>query len=70
MPSQATISGKTGPGSTITSTVLRNLTQFNLDLAKKVLSTQADGQYQEFDLQVTTTLTCTISAGQATIVVS
>jgi hypothetical protein len=70
MPSQATITSKIGPGFTATATVLPNLTQFNMDLNKKVLTTQSDRGTVEYDIAATTTLTCTISAGNATIVVS
>lgn len=70
MPSQATITSKTGPGITVTSLVLTNLTKFNMDLAGKVLFTVSDQGQREFDIAATTTLTCTIAAGVATIVVS
>ncbi len=71
MPSQATITAKTGPGSSITSLVLNNLTQFNLDIGRKMLYTNSDIGPKEFDVNATTTLTCTITAGvNATIVVS
>jgi len=70
MPSQATITGKTGPATTVTSLVLTNLTKFNMDLANKVLFTVSDQGQREFDLAATTTVTCSISAGTATIVVS
>ena len=71
MPSQATITGKTGPAQTVTSLVLSNLTEFNLQLAgKSVLYTNSDQGKKEFDINATTTLTCTIAAGVATIVVS
>ena len=70
MPSQATITGKTGPAATVTSLILTNLTKFNMDLANKVLFTVSDQGQREFDLAATTTLTCTIASGVATIVVS
>lgn len=71
MPSQATITSVTGPARTVTSQVLSNLTEFNLQLGgKSVLMTVADGKRQEFDIAATDTLTCTIADGVATIVVS
>lgn len=71
MPSQATITGKTGPAQAVTALVLTNLRVFHLDLAgRSVLMTESDQGKREFDIAVTTTLTCTISAGVATIVVS
>lgn len=71
MPSQATITGKTGPAYTVTSLVLTNLREFNLQLAgKSILYTDSDLGKKEFDVNATTTLTCTIASGVATIVVS
>lgn len=71
MPSQATITAKTGPERTVTALVLTNLTVFDLRLAgKSILFTESDQGKREFDINATTTLTCTISAGVATIVVS
>lgn len=71
MPSQATITSKTGPGLTVTSLVLTNLKVFDLQLAgKSVLTTESDQGIRTFDINATTTLTCTIAAGVATIVVS
>lgn len=70
-PSQATITGKTGPGVTVTSLVLTNLTKFDLRLGgKSVLYTESDQGQREFDVNATSTLTCTIAAGVATIVVN
>ena len=71
MPSQATITGKTGPAQTVTALVLTNLRVFHLELAgKSILQTVSDQGQREFDINATTTLTCTIAAGVATIVVS
>lgn len=71
MPSQATITGKTGPAQTVTALVLTNLRVFHMDLAgRSVLLTESDQGKREFDINATTTLTCTIAAGVATIVVS
>lgn len=71
MPSQATITSKTGPAQTVTALVLTNLRVFHLELAgKSILQTVSDQGQREFDINATTTLTCTIAAGVATIVVS
>lgn len=71
MPSQATITAKAGPAQAVTSAVLTDLTEFNLQLGgKSVLQTVAAGIRREFDINATTTLTCTIAAGVATIVVN
>jgi hypothetical protein len=71
MPSQATITSKTGPAQQVTALVLSELTRFELVLGgKSVLNTESAIGKREFDINATTTLTCTISAGNATIVVS
>lgn len=71
MPSQATITAKAGPALTVTSLVLTDLTEFLLLLGgKSVLKTKSAQGDKEFDINATTTLTCTIAAGVATIVVS
>jgi hypothetical protein len=71
MPSQATVTAKAGPALTVTSLVLTNLTKFELSLAgKSMLYTESDQGKKEFDINATSTLTCTIAAGVATIVVS
>jgi hypothetical protein len=72
MPSsQLTVTGKTGPASTITSQVLTNLTEFHLyTWPKNVLAVVAGGLNKEFDINATTTVTVTIATGVATIVVS
>lgn len=64
MASQLTVTkSKTGPAVTVTSLVLSNLKQFNLDMDRKVLTTNSDAGLREFDVNATTTLTCTITAG-------
>jgi hypothetical protein len=71
MASQLTITGKTGPAVTVTSLILTGLKQFNLDMDRKVLFTSSDAGLREFDVNATTTLTCTITAGaNCTMVVS
>jgi hypothetical protein len=71
MASQLTITGKTGPAVTVTAQVLTNVTQFNMALGgKSFLEVFCDQGRKEYDLNATTTLTCTISAGNATLVVS
>jgi hypothetical protein len=68
--SKATMTGKSGPNMAVNAMNLTDLTSFNLDLAKKVLSTHSEKGDQEFDAATIATLTCTISNGVATIVVS
>lgn len=64
MASQLTVTkSKVGPGNTVAGLVLTNVTQFNLDMNKKMLYTNSDSGLREFDIAATTTLTCTITAG-------
>jgi hypothetical protein len=71
MPSQATVTAKAGPALTVTSLLLSELTRFELVLGgKSMLFTESAQGKKEFDINATSTLTCTIAAGVATIVVS
>jgi hypothetical protein len=72
MPSTATVTSKTGPAVTVTSLAFADVQQFNLSLGGKSLLQIVDSLkgIKEFDVNATTTLTCTIAAGVATIVVS
>ena len=71
MPSQATVTSKTGPGITVTAQVFNPISRFDLQLGgKSVLFITTDKGTKEFDIQATTTLACTIAAGVATLVVS
>jgi hypothetical protein len=71
MPSQATITSKTGPGNTVTAFALTNLTRFDMQLGgKSILFTESEQGDQQWDIAATTTITCSISGGNATIVVS
>jgi septum formation inhibitor-activating ATPase MinD len=64
MASQLTVTkSKTGPGSAVAALLLTGLKQFNLDMDRKVLFTNSDIGLREFDINATTTLTCTITAG-------
>ena len=73
MPSTATITGKIGPGTTVTSLVLNDVTEAHFDFAKKsILSIKQATQpnTREFDLNATTTVTLTMSVGVGTLTVS
>jgi hypothetical protein len=64
MASQLTVTkSKTGPGVTVSGTILTGLKQFNLDMDRRVLFTNSEVGLREFDINATTTLTCTITAG-------
>lgn len=65
MPSTATITAKTGPAQTVTALALTGVTRFDCQLGgRNVLQVWQDsGIIKEFDINATTTLTCTITAG-------
>jgi len=72
VPSQITVTGKTGPAQTVTSLVISNVLIVDFALAPKSVLTVQDtsGKIREYDLAATTTITFTISAGVGTIVLS
>lgn len=71
MPSQATVTAKAGPGLTATTILHPNVTNFNLQLGgKSMLFIESDLGKREYDINATATLTCTISSGNATLVVN
>lgn len=71
MPSQATVTGKTGPASTVTSLVLTGVTRLEVfPFPKSVVKIDHDKGSSEFDIQATTTFTMGPSAGNLTVVIS
>lgn len=73
MPSQVTVTAKTGPASQLTAQVFLNVQQLNLDFTRRVgqiVSPDFGGVIKEVDLTGVTTLTDTISSNNHTIVIS
>lgn len=71
MPSQVTITAKTGPGQTVTSLVLTGVTEMNYQtFPRSLLKVVHDKGQSEFDIQAQTTWTITLSGGNVTVVVS
>lgn len=70
MPSQMTVTLKTGPDRAVTAQVLTNVTNVNIDTAKRVLTVTADQGIKEFDMGNIATFTDTISGANHTIVAS
>lgn len=72
MPSaSATITGKSGPGNTITAIALPGIIAVHIDIKKQVLTIeyyQNGPQRGEFDYQQTTTVTDTITGATLTSV--
>lgn len=70
MPSQLTVTAKTGPGFTNTALVLTNVSEIKFDLVRKVATVVSEGQIKEYDLYGVTTVTFTISGANYTMVIS
>jgi hypothetical protein len=74
MPSTATITGKVGPGSTITAQVFNNVTFFSVKTTEEVLEidyTDANGpRKSQVDISAATTITCTVSGANYTLTIS
>ena len=68
--STVTITGKTGPGLTVTSQVLRNVSSLSFDFAKQTLTLGAEDVPRVFDLYEIATITYTIGSHVATVTVS
>lgn len=71
MPSQVTITAKTGPAIQVTSQVITNVTDINFDLVHRELDIiTSDGIIHEFDLVGVTGVTFTISGANYTIAIT
>jgi len=71
MANTATVTGKTGPGVTVTALVFTNPRQVNFDLNAQQLSVMDSiGYVSTFDLHATATITATASSGVFTFTVS
>lgn len=74
MPHQVTVTAQTGPARTNTAVVLADAQRIDFQLADKRLqvyvSNQSGNQIKEYDLSGVTIVTCTISAGNFSFVLS
>lgn len=74
MPGTATITGKVGPGNTLTTQVFNNVSFFSVDTANEVLTlTYNNGPGQTtilIDVSAATTWTLTVSGNTYTLTVS
>ena len=71
MASTATVSGKVGPGNTITSQVFSNVTNVAFQLGGiSNLRVNSDSGISYIDISADTTVTATLSSGNLTITVS
>jgi len=65
-----TISGKIGPGNTVTSLVLSGVTDVDFQIKNNVIAISIDDKVRFFDYNATATVTYTISGDAATITIS
>lgn len=74
MPSQLTVTAKTGPASQSTAAVLSGVTSIVMDIKRQVVQVyqgnELTGPAKEFDLTGVTVLTDAISGGNHTLVIS
>lgn len=72
MPDQITLTAKVGPGLTVTTLVLTNVTFFSVDTVQGILQVTCDQNPYGgiYDISAATTFTCTVSARNYTIVIS
>lgn len=66
-----TITAKTGPGLTVTTLVINNVSDINFDLIKRELDViDTNGIIKEFDIDAITTITMTVSSKNYTVTIS
>ena len=65
-----TVTGKTGPGFTVTAKVFHNVQFLTFNFARNTFSFSADEGSMDFDYDTTATVTFTISGDAATIAIS
>lgn len=71
MPDQITVTGKVGPGLTLTAGVFTNVTRFEVDTVNGVLSAYCDqGSPRIVSIGAASTFTVTLSSNNYTIVIS
>jgi hypothetical protein len=68
----ATVTGKIGPGNTLTSFVVSGITQFDFDIQNNLFKYSIQGTWNQIDISAATTVTITLSAaaGNYTITIS
>lgn len=71
MASQVTVTGKAGPGNTVTAAVYTNIKGFAVDTDVNILSiTEEDGFVQKIAITAATTFTVTKSGSNYTVAIS
>lgn len=62
MPATVTVTGKVGPGNTLTAAVFSNVSEFAFDCQKNMLTFQQDAVVKQVDIGAATTITLTKSS--------
>lgn len=70
MASTATVTGKVGPGTTMTAQVFSQVTSFSVETDKEILTLVNDGRTLQIDIAAATTITCTVSGNTYTLTIS
>lgn len=70
MISVATVTAHCGPDKLLTAGVFTNVTEYNVDLPREIVTFKSNGRLHEFDLHAVATFTDTILAGLHTVVIS
>lgn len=70
MPSTATVTGKVGPGSTLTAGVFQ-VVSFQVETESEILTlVTTDRRTLQIDIAAATTITCTVSGNNYTLTIS
>lgn len=70
MANTATVTGKAGPGLTVTAAVFTNVTTWTVDNVNAILTINTNGQIVTVDIGGKTTFTVTVSGGTYAVAVS
>jgi len=74
MPGTATVTGKVGPGATLTAAVFNNVTFFSIDTNNELLDIMfnngSGAERRQIDIAAATTILCTVSGNTYTLTIS
>lgn len=68
--SQVTVTGKIGPGVTVTTVVFSNVTSFAINTDNEILSIIQTDKRTDIDITAATTITITVSGNNYTVSIS
>jgi hypothetical protein len=70
MPGTATITGKVGPAGTLTAGVFTEVSSFQIETDKEILTLVTGNRTLQIDIAAATTITCTVSGSTYTLTIS